>query len=264
MKEIKLGLQLYSVREAFAEDPIKTLKRVKEMGYTGVEFPMGAITDANEGLTDQSAAFYKNALEEIGLECYGILASWRHLQPDTIQETIKFNKEVGSSFLVIGSVPTELVSNIDDAKKEIAYMRELHKMLNAEGIVTGYHNHDSDFFNVVEGKTFFEHVFDNTPEDFVMLLDTGNARAGGFDSIELLKKYPGRSPFFHIKGHSDKDGYLACIGQDDFDWEKVIDCAINIGGAKVFDIEFGQRGDYDPFERAETSLNVIKGILEKM
>ena len=264
MADVKLGLQVHSVREAFAEDPVATLKRIKEMGFTGVEIPMGAVTSANEGLTKYDAKFYRQALEDIGLECYGLLTSWENVQPENIQATIQYNKDINSSFLVIGSVPQKLVSTIEDVNKAVEYMKEVQKILNAEGIVTGYHNHDTDFFNVVEGKTFFEHVFDNTPEDFVMLLDTGNALSGGFESIDLLNKYPGRSPFFHIKGFSKEKGYLAYIGQDDFDWPAVCECAINVGGAKVFDIEFGARGDYEPFERAETSLKVIKKILEKM
>ena len=45
-------------------------------------------------------------------------------------------------------------------------------------------------------------------------------------SEELLKKYPGRSRVLHIKWYSKEKKYLAYIGQDDFDWESVIRCAI--------------------------------------
>lgn len=263
MKEIKIGLQVHSVREAFAEDPVRTLKRIKEMGYTGVELPMGSITGANEGLTSESAEFYKKALEDTGLECYGILTSWDAVQPDKLEKTIAYNNALGSPFLVIGSVPTKLVKTIDAVKESIAYMKEIQKKINSYGVVTGYHNHDSDFFHVIEGKTYFEHVFDNTPEDFVMLLDTGNAKAGGYDSIDLLRKYPHRSPFLHIKGYSEKEGYLAWIGHDDFDWEAVCECALTVGDSVVFDVEFGKRADYDPFERAQDAYRVIHRILKE-
>lgn len=113
MKNIKLGLQVHSVREAFAENPEETLRRIKEMGFTGVEIPMDAVKSANGGLTKMPVSYYKKLLEEIGLECYGILTSWADVQPDKIQETIAYNKELGSSFLVIGSVPRDLVSNIE-------------------------------------------------------------------------------------------------------------------------------------------------------
>lgn len=264
MAKYKLGIQAHSVREAFAEDPETTIKRLKKMGYTGLEIPMGPITSMNEDLTGRNAHFYKNILDENDMECYGLLTSWENIQPEHLRETIQYNKDIGSPFLVIGSVPEMLVKTMEDVQDTINYMLEVQKIINQEGIITGYHNHDTDFFNVIEGKTYFEHVFDNTPEDFVMLLDTGNAKAGGFDAIELLKKYPSRSPFLHIKGYSAEKGYLAYIGQDDFDWEEVIDCALKVGQSTVFDIEFGQRGDYDPFERAENSFNVVKQILDKL
>ena len=169
MSKIKLGIQAHSVREAFAEDPIGTMKKIKAMGYTGVEIAMGSITSMNENLVDNSAEFYRKALEETGLECYGLLTSWENVQPENIEATIKFNKDMGSPFLVIGSVPPKLVSTKEEVESVVSYMKEIQKIINKEGIVTGYHNHDSDFTNVIDGKTFFEHVFDNTPDDFVML-----------------------------------------------------------------------------------------------
>ena len=264
MKDYKLGLQVHSVREDFAADPVRTMHRVREMGYTGIEIPMGSITAANEGLIDKSGAFYRRAMNDAGLECYGVLTSWADFQPEKLQRTIELNYELGSGFLVIGSVPAKLVTNMDEVKAAVDNMLRALDVLRAEGITTGYHNHDSDFFNVIEGKTFFEHVFDNTPDDFVMLLDTGNALAGGFESVPLLKKYPGRSPYLHIKGYSKEKDYLAYIGEDDFNWPEVIRCALDVGGAKIFDVEFGKRSDYDPFERARSAYGVISRILESM
>ena len=261
--EVKLGLQVHSVREAFAEDPRTTLQRIKAMGYTGVEFPMGSITSANEGLTTQSANFYRELLAETGLECYGILTSWEAVQPDRLEATLRYNEDLGSPFLVIGSVPTKLVPTMKEVEATVAYMKEAQKIINAQGIVTGYHNHDSDFFHVIGGKTYFEHIFDNTPQDFVMLLDTGNAQAGGFDSVKLLEKYPHRSPFLHVKGHSGEKGYLAWIGQDDIDWPHLINVAQTVGDSVVFDVEFGMRADYDPFERAQAGYDVLSKILLK-
>lgn len=264
VKEIKIGLQIHSVREAFAENPRETLQRVKKMGYTGIELAMPEITGENGGTLIETAKMYKKTLAEIGLECYGVLVPWRNVQPDILRRTIEYNQVLGSSFLVIGSVPTVLVETIEEITEAVTYMQKLQKIMEAEGIVTGYHNHDSDFLHVVEGKTFFEHIFDAMPEDFVMLLDTGNALAAGYDAIPLLNKYPGRSPYLHIKGYSKEKGYLAYIGEDDFDWPAVFECAMKTCKARVFDIEFGQRGDYEPFERAQKGYEVVSGILQKV
>ena len=38
MEELKVGLQLYSVRDEMSKDMDATLKKVKDMGYDYVEF----------------------------------------------------------------------------------------------------------------------------------------------------------------------------------------------------------------------------------
>ncbi len=265
VNNVKVGIQLYALMPEFNAEPEETLRKIKEMGYTGVEFPMFMLKRSpREDFNTQPASYFKKLLEDAGLECYGILASWVDVQPDVLDANIEYNKELGSPFFVIGSVPRDLVPDIESAKKAIEYMHEVQKKINAAGLVTGYHNHDSDFFNVIEGKTFFEHIFDNTPDDFVMLLDTGNAHAGGADSAELLKKYPHRSPYFHIKGYSQAEGYRAAVGKDDYDWNELCDLAINTGDAKILNIEFSTKEGIDSVERAKWSSDFIGGIVNKM
>lgn len=254
MDTVRVGLQIHSLREDFAEKPAETLARIAEMGYEGVEFTLGSIRS--------DPARFRELLAANGLACFGCLTGWQDVQPESIAETIACNRALGSPFIVIGSVPTKLVSTPAEVGQVIAQMGVVQRAIQAEGFATGYHNHDSDFTHVVGGKTFFEQVFDATDEDFVMLLDTGNALAAGFESIPLLEKYPRRSPFLHIKGFSQEKRYLAYIGEDDFDWPAVIRCAIAVGGARTFSIEFGARGDYDPYERAQTSLNRVRAYLE--
>lgn len=258
MESIKIGMQLHSVREAFGENPVETLKKVKGMGYTGVEFVLAPGTVPSL----EKAIVYKSALAETGLECYGVLVSWEHVQPNKLQDLIVYNQMLGNDFIIIGDVSVDYIDTIEKVREVVSYMNEIQKVLHHHGMTTGFHNHAFDFIHVVDGKTFFEHVFENTDADFAMILDTGNAMDGGCDSIELLKKYPGRSRVLHIKGYSKEKKYLAYIGQDDFDWDAVIRCAIENGGSRILNVEFGQRGDYDPFERAQVSFDVVDRIVK--
>ena len=264
MKDIKIGIELYALMPEFNKDPEGTLAKIKEMGYTGVEFPMFMLRSKDDPTDRKPAALYCEMLEKAGLECYGLLVSWIDVQPDIIDSTIEYCKEIGSPFLIIGSVPRDLVPDLESANKAIDYMFEIQKKINAAGLPTGYHNHDSDFTNVIEGKTFFEHIFDRAPEDFIMLLDTGNAHAGGANSFELLRKYPHRSPFFHIKGYSQTEGYRAYVGRDDYDWKELLDLSVNTGDAKIFNIEFGTREDIDSYERAKFSLDAVLDVMKDM
>ena len=253
---LKFGIQTYSIREDFAADPQKALMKVKEIGFDGVEIDLSLSTA-------RPASFLKDALAKAELECFGLLVGWNAMQPDMIDKIIEYAKEIGTNFIVIGSVPTSLVTTHDEAMTAVKYMCEVLKKMNSCGILTGYHNHDTDFKHTIDGKPFFEYVFENTPEEFIMLLDTGNTKAGGYEPDEILKKYPNRSPYLHIKGYSKEKGYLAYIGSDDIDWEAIIDLAVNNNGSRVFNIEFGSRADYIPMERAEAAFKVIKPILKK-
>ena len=254
---LKLGIQTYAVREDYSENPEETMHRLKALGFDGIEINISPSTATHP------ASFFREALKNADLECFGILVGWNDVQPDLLQGTIDYAKELGTDFIVIGSVPTNLVSTHDDAMKAVEYMCELLKVANMHSLKIGYHNHDTDFTHTINGKPFFEYVFDNTPKEFIMLLDTGNTKAGGYNPEEMLKKYPHRSPYLHIKGYSEEKKYLAYIGEDDIDWNNIIELAINTADSRIFNIEFGGRADYIPMERAESGSKYIKEILKK-
>lgn len=254
MKELKLGLQMHAVREDFAENPAETLKKVAAMGYNGVEFHYPAL--------NRTPQEYKAMLDDAGLECYGTLVSWPDLQPDKLQQTIANHRALGTDKIIVGSVqPKVLDSEPDMPKKVVAYMNELYKTLTAEGFMTGYHNHDHDFTYTYNGQTFFEYIMDNTPEGFLMVLDTGNAYAGGGDPLALLKKYPNRTPILHIKGYGKENGYVTPVWEADLNWDAIISQAVN-QGAQFLDVEFGARGDYVPLERAAKSAAWLKEAIK--
>ncbi|MDZ7615772.1 MAG: twin-arginine translocation signal domain-containing protein, partial [Patescibacteria group bacterium] len=61
-KKIPIGLQLYSVRNACAEDLPGVLKAVAKMGYSGVEFA---------GYHGRTAEDLRKLLDDNGLKCCG-------------------------------------------------------------------------------------------------------------------------------------------------------------------------------------------------
>lgn len=257
MKDIKIGLQIHSVREDFAEDPVGTLKRVAEMGYDGVELNFWALK--------KEASFYKELLAENGLNCFGCLTAWKDVQPENLEHTIRYIKELGTNVVAIGSVdPGLLKSDPDYPWKALECMQHAHKLLKEEGMVSGYHNHDSDSNTYVEGKTFLEWLFDKMPEDFIMLLDTGNAQAANADSLELLRTYPGRTQIAHIKGYSEELDYTTPIWKSEIDLKNFVKTAIQEGGMHTMNVEFGKRGDYEPFERAQKSLLWLREQVEAL
>ena len=63
MKKFRIGLQLYSIRDAMEKDMDAALKAVKEMGYDCVEFA---------GYFGKSAEEVKALLDKYGLECVSV------------------------------------------------------------------------------------------------------------------------------------------------------------------------------------------------
>lgn len=257
MNKIKFGLQMHAVREDFLENPKSTLAKVKEMGYDGVEFNYSALTlEAHE---------YKSILDDCGLECFGTLVDWDNLKKEKLPGVIEYHKILGTDKLIVGSVPGDVLNMSEDSpQKAVQYLGELYNTLSSIGFVTGYHNHDSDFEITFGGKSFFEYVMDNTPNEFIMVLDTGNAVAGGGSPVDLLRKYPKRTPIMHIKGYGQTNKYTTPVWEADFDFEEIIKSALLTGNLRYLDIEFGARGGYEPMERAGTSVEWLKKTVKKI
>lgn len=250
-----IGVQVHSVREDFAADPEGTFKTVSGMGYRGVEFV---------GEPKFPAVRMKEALYSAGLVCCGWHAMLPMLTPENMQAIVDYNKELGNNYIIIAAASPEMLADMENLEKLIKELNRINSELKKQGIHTGYHCHDTDF-GIIEGKTTWDHIFDNTPQDFLLQLDTGNALAGGAESVPILKKYPGRSVTVHLKPYSLKDqGYDSMIGQDDIPWEEVYETCESIGGTKWYIIEYNRRGTYTPFEGVKKCLDAFVEIRDKL
>ena len=257
MEKINLGLQSHAVREAFAEDPVKAVERVAAMGYEGMELNMGAL--------NHEPQFYADTFDRFGIKCFSALCGMNLLTEENLESTIATCKILGITDMVLGSVDgNRLKTEPDYPAIAIGQMNYACEELEKVGIRTGYHSHDMDSFRVQPNKSFYEMVMENTPDRFSMVIDTGNTMGGGDDPIALLKQFPGRSPILHIKGYSQAKEYTTPVWESEIDMDELLTTAIDLGGTGTMVIEFGKRGDYEPFDRAEKSLIWLKEQLGRL
>ncbi|MBE7026834.1 MAG: sugar phosphate isomerase/epimerase [Ruminococcaceae bacterium] len=265
MSNIKVGIQTHCVREDFAEDPAKTLKRIADIGYEGIETTWGALKDAK--VEDTSAEFYIQALKDANLKCFSIMISWNTIEDGELDTVIDYCKKLGCEVLIIGGGVAQLPwaeNGVEYQKEVLEKMDAAVKKIQAAGLLTGFHNHDCDHTTTVDGeKAVFDFLMENTDDDYMMMIDTGNTQGGGADPIALIEKYPHRTQYVHFKGYSSELGYLTPIWQAEIDSDKLIDTLINKGNTRVFSIEFGKRGEYIPFERAEKSYEWLSAKLKE-
>ena len=86
---LKIGVQLYSVRDDCAKDLPGTLKALAKIGFTGVEFA---------GYYGHTPAELKKMLDDNGLKCYGTHVSMEDLTGDKLQKTLDFASWSSSIF----------------------------------------------------------------------------------------------------------------------------------------------------------------------
>lgn len=254
IKKLPIGLEMYSVREAYAADADGTLAALRDMGYDGVEFYGG------EG-NNLPAEAANELLAKHGLTCFGYQPDWPWVQEDTFERTLRFSEAMNNRRIGIAAAPADVISTREGLESVIALLNKLNDTAQKSGFELGYHAHRTDFV-VVDGKTAWDHIFENTPDSFRMVLDTGNALAGGAWSVPLLEKFPRRSPWIHIKPFSLKDQGATMIGEDDFDWPELLTACVELGGAEILDIEYSNNARYQPMEASRLCIERLRGYME--
>ncbi|PAV31237.1 hypothetical protein CIL05_00855 [Virgibacillus profundi] len=185
----KLGLQLYSVKDAAEKDLLGTIRKVSEMGYEGAQF----------------AGFFNHSAEDVKAEidAAGIVPAGAHVGIDQLEnnldETIKFHQLIGNDLIICPYLPENMRSGSDEYYQTAAVLNKLGKQLKESGIAFGYHNHAFEF-DSFDGKTGFDILYENTDPAYVkMELDCFWASNAGYDPLEIIEKYDNRCVSLHIK-----------------------------------------------------------------
>ncbi len=211
---MKVGLQLYSVRDECARDFFATLKAVSEIGYDGVEFA---------GFYGRTAPELRDQLQKLGLEVAGSHTSFNSLVLWARERTIAFNEALGNKNIIIPALPGELSSTRDDWFQFADFLNDLSASLKPHGMKIGYHNHWAEFVPL-EGERPWD-ILGKRTRDVILQLDVGHAARslGSTDeAVALLDKYPGRSLSVHVKDFSKTKGYNVIPGEGDINWHEFL------------------------------------------
>jgi sugar phosphate isomerase/epimerase len=249
----KIGLELYTVRDALGKDFEGTLARVAKIGYKEVEFA-GMFAK----LPDFTPA-PKHALEV--LKANGLTAPATHvpytaLSPANWPKVIEASEIVGNKYIVNPSIDRELAKTADGWKKAAETFNRAGKESMRSGIHLGYHNHVEEF-KPVDGKLPYDILLTECdPKLVVMEMDLGWAHKAGADPLAYFAKYPGRFPLVHVKDF-DKDGDMTEVGKGVIDW-KAIFAKADLGGIKHYFVEHDD--PKDPFASAQTSYEYLEKL----
>ncbi len=216
-KAKRIGLQLYSLREAMGQDPKATLTAIAEMGYTELE----TANYANGQVYGMAPAEFRTFVEGLGMKVSSTHTGGPRLsgEIDEAQITawwtqcIADHKAMGCRYIIVPSPPMRIGDTIDSIQPVCDYFNKVGAMCTAAGIKFGFHNHSREF-NMIEGVRWMDYVIEHTnPADVCFELDVYWAKEGGVDPAAYITKYAGRFPLLHIK---DVD-IIGASGQIDFE-----------------------------------------------
>ncbi len=206
-KQTQVALQLYSVRGLMRDKEgfRKTLKAVRDIGYAGVEFA---------GYGDCSASELKQMLDDLGLQRAGTHLDFKMITPDEIQKTIDFNLGYGNNTLIVPyvGVPKNCTDKAGFWKKLAEDLSIAAETAKKSGCRVGYHNHQHEFRDKVNGVAPFQILFDNASPLVCVQADVGHIVSAGEDPVFWINKYGSRNRTLHAKEVYTK-GAKGVLGQ---------------------------------------------------
>lgn len=219
MTHIPIGLQLYTVREQLAEEPVATIKAVADIGYQGVEGgPPAGMSPAN----------YLSLLADCGLTLIGSGTSSAALRDD-LPAVVDHCAALGINTLMTG-IGRELRESDGDWKRVVAELGEGCVKAAEAGLRILYHNHAFEFEDKVDGQYGLDYLLSTIPASAIGVeLDTYWVKTGGEDPVAYIQKYAGRMPYLHIKDRAPSPADEVCpfaeVGHGILDWPSIFAAA---------------------------------------
>jgi sugar phosphate isomerase/epimerase len=214
-KELKLGLQLYSVRDNAEKDLPGVLGAIAQMGYQGVEFA---------GFLGHDLGALRRHLDLLGLAAIGTHTRLADIDQD-IERVIEDHHILGAAYC---TVPYHKAEAADDWRKFAQKLNVFGRQFKDTGIVLSYHNHHFEF-EPIEGTTPYAILREVCDPTLVgMELDVAWARKAGQDPAALLVSLGAQCPLLHLKDVS-QDGTDVNIGAGLVDMPAVLKAAGQAG-----------------------------------
>jgi sugar phosphate isomerase/epimerase len=221
MKQMGIGLQMYTLRAETANDFEGTLREVAKLGYQGVEFA---------GYGGLSAEQLRNLLQELNLKAIGSHVSVSNLQ-ERLEEEIQMNLAIGSQYIVCPYLSEDMYTVRENYEQIIQLFVRASEICKQAGIQFAYHNHAFEFQHKIDDQFLFDAIFSATSPELVQVeMDVCWVQFGGQNPLAYMQAYKDRLPLIHLKDYrplSEGQAETVVLGEGIVDLPAVIDAAMN-------------------------------------
>ena len=239
------GLQLYTLREAMAEDFEGTLARVAELGFREMEFA---------GYFGRDAATVRETLDRNGL-----VSPATHIPLEAVREDlaaqIDFAAALGQQYIVVPFLSANERS-LDDYRRLAETLNRAGEQCRGAGLKMGYHNHDFEFEST-GGRIPYDLLLEETEAELVdMELDLFWIVHAGLDPLTYFAAHPGRFSMLHVKDR-DADGTMVDVGSGEIDFAAIF-AARETAGIQHYFVEHDNPGD--GFDSVANSIGHLREL----
>jgi sugar phosphate isomerase/epimerase len=263
----KMGLQLYTMRAAMAQDVDGTLKRIAALGYEEAE---------TYGFDPQSIGYYGMPAKVFGQKLRELkittpsghydLNRYASAPMDDLKRyvdrCIEGAQAVGHSYITWPLLdPPD--RTIDRFKAVAERLNIIGAQIKKAGLELAYHNHDFEFVEQ-NGQIGYDVILKETDPALVKLqIDLyWIAHGSKLSPHEWFTRAPGRFVMWHVKDmHKVNRGYTE-LGNGSIDFTKIWPDT-TLAGMKHFFVEQGGNFTYDPFRSITDSADYVKRVLLK-
>jgi sugar phosphate isomerase/epimerase len=271
-KKNLIGVQLYSVRADMLKSPMETLTALSKMGIEYVEHA----NYINRKFYGWTASEFKKVLDGLGIKMpsgHTVMDATHYDKSkkdftDDWKRTVEDAAVMGQTYVISPSIDDNLRNTYDGLMQQLEIFNKSGELCKANGMKFGYHNHDFEFKEKLNGILMYDLILQHTdPNLMVHQLDFGNMYGAGGRAAEWINKYPGRFQSLHIKDEMKaangkgemNDGYESTLlGDGVVDPKSIALLAKKIGGAHHYIIEQESYQGKSPLDCVKINLERMK------
>lgn len=263
----KMGLQLFTIREDMAKDPIATLKEVKAMGYEDFE-TFGFDSEKGTFYGYKSSEF-KKILDDLQLTVssghYGFSPYLKQPEDDLkrfVDQCIKGARALEMKYITWPWLDPEL-RTIDNFKLMSKKLNLIGEQVTAAGLGFAYHNHGFEFMDQ-NGENGFDIIINETDPALVKLqMDMyWVMHSSKFTPKELIAQQPGRYVMWHIKDMDKVTRDYTELGNGSIDYVEVLPDPME-SGLEFYYLEQGGNFAHHPMKSVADSADYFKKHLQQ-
>lgn len=263
----KLGLQLFTIRDALSRDLKGTLQQVAALGYQDSEtYGFDPVKGTYYGIV---AADFRKLLEDNGLATTSGHYNFSEFLMKSDDDVKKFvdacisgAKALNQKYITWPWLAPEL-RTMDHFKTLVKKLNSIGEQVSKSGLGFAYHNHDFEFTDH-NGQTGYDLIMRETdPKTVKLQIDLYWAMHSSKESpATLFRKQPGRFVMWHIKDMDKVTRDYTELGNGSIDYTVILPDA-SLAGLQYYYLEQGGNFASNSMQSIAESAGFFKKNLEK-